>query len=446
MEAVAAAGLATPGNAPVAVDDALVHRVRASERRSLDAQGRVLAVVLALSLVGAGVATELAFTGGRAFAPATWILFAVVYALAARVHFEVGSIVALPVQLVLVPMLFALRPGDVPFCVAAGLVLSWLPEFVRGTTSLDRVPLRIANAWHAVGPAIVLGVAGTHEIAWSRWPVYVAALAAQFAADFTCTGLWSKHVHAVSFRAHAREAILPFGVDAALAPMGLLLAFPVARHPLAVLLVLPLVGLLGYFARERQVRIDHALELSHAYRGTALLLGDVIEADDAYTGSHSRAVVELTIAVADRLKLDAAGRHDAEFVALLHDVGKVRIPAEIINKPEPLDPEERAIINTHTLEGERMLEQIGGLLGRVGRIVRSCHERWDGAGYPDGLAGEQIPLVARIVCCCDAFNAMTTDRPYRCALSVEDAKDELRRNRGTQFDPLVVDALLAVVG
>ena len=98
----------------------------------------------------------------------------------------------------------------------------------------------------------------------------------------------------------------------------------------------------------------------------------------------------------------------------------------------------------HTIEGEKMLEKVGGLLGDVGRVVRSCHERWDGGGYPDGLAGEDIPLTARIVSACDAFNAMTTDRSYRAALPVGEALDELRRNSGTQFDPRVVDALVAV--
>src|SRR5207302_3098602 len=101
--------------------------------------------------------------------------------------------------------------------------------------------------------------------------------------------------------------------------------FVSVAHPAGILLVLPLVGLLAVFARERQVRIDHALELSHAYRGTAFLLGDVVEADDAYTGSHSRDVVSLVLGVCDRLGLDARDRRDAEFAALLHDVGKLRI-------------------------------------------------------------------------------------------------------------------------
>ena len=234
-------------------------------------------------------------------------------------------------------------------------------------------------------------------------------------------------------------------VDVALAPIGLLVALAAVDHPVAVTFVLPLIGLLVVFAQERRARIDHALELSHAYRGTALLLGDVVEADDAYTGSHSRDVVSLVVDVSDRLGLGARERRDAEFAALLHDIGKIKIPGEIINKPGKLDPGERAVIETHTVEGEKLLSQVGGLLGNVGRIVRSCHEDWDGTGYPDGLRGEEIPLAARIVRCCDAFSAMTTDRPYRKARSVADAVEELRQCSGTDFDPQVVEALTDIV-
>jgi HD-GYP domain-containing protein (c-di-GMP phosphodiesterase class II) len=175
-----------------------------------------------------------------------------------------------------------------------------------------------------------------------------------------------------------------------------------------------------------------------------LLLGDVVEADDAYTGSHSRAVVDLSMAVGPRLGLDEDQLRRLEFAALLHDIGKISIPKAIINKPGPLTDEERAVINTHTLEGETMLTSVGGLLGEVGRIVRSCHERYDGLGYPDRLVGEAIPIEARIVACCDAFNAMTTDRPYRAAMALEEALAELRVNRAKQFDPRVVDSVLAL--
>jgi HD-GYP domain-containing protein (c-di-GMP phosphodiesterase class II) len=154
-------------------------------------------------------------------------------------------------------------------------------------------------------------------------------------------------------------------------------------------------------------------------------------------------VVELALRVADGLELGARDRRDLEFAALLHDVGKVRIPNAIINKPGPLTDEEWKVMERHTIEGERLLLRVGGLLGEIGRVVRSCHERWDGKGYPDGLAGEQIPLLARIVSCCDAYNAMTSDRSYRQALPAEQAQAELRACSGTQFDPRVVNALLA---
>ncbi|MGH3037512.1 MAG: HD-GYP domain-containing protein, partial [Gaiellaceae bacterium] len=236
-----------------------------------------------------------------------------------------------------------------------------------------------------------------------------------------------------------------WGVDAALTPIAFLIAMVAFGAPAAVLVVLPVLGLLAFLAQERRRRIDYALELGHAYRGTAFLLGDVIEADDAYTGSHSRDVVDLVVAVSLELGLDPSAQRDAELTALLHDVGKIRIPAEIINKPGKLTDEEWAVMKTHTIEGERMLEKIGGVLGRVGRLVRSCHERWDGGGYPDGLAGEDTPLVARVVCACDAYNAMTTDRPYRPARSAVEALTEMRACAGTHFDPGVVAALEAVV-
>jgi HD-GYP domain-containing protein (c-di-GMP phosphodiesterase class II) len=271
----------------------------------------------------------------------------------------------------------------------------------------------------------------------------VAALLAQFAFDFGNV-LLSTTANRVPFAKVTSVMRLIYLVDAGLAPVGLVVAIATRTHPELVVLVLPLVALLRNFSRERKQRIDHALELSDAYRGTAFLLGDVVEADDAYTGSHSRHVVDLVVAVAENMELNESDRRDAEFVALLHDVGKIRIPGSIINKPGPLTPEERTLMETHTIEGEQMLERVGGMLGHVGHIVRSCHEHWDGNGYPDKLAGEDIPRVARIVCACDAFSAMTTDRPYRGARTRDEALAELQRCSGTQFDPLVVDSLLRV--
>jgi putative nucleotidyltransferase with HDIG domain len=234
-------------------------------------------------------------------------------------------------------------------------------------------------------------------------------------------------------------------VDVLLSPVGLLAAMAAVSEPYAVLLVLPLAALLFVFALERGARMRQAIELSRAYRGTTLLLSDVLGADDEYTGFHSRGVVSLSIAVADAMGLDSADRRNVEFGALLHDVGKIAVPKEIINKPGPLTEDEWVVIKTHTIEGQRMLDRVGGLLSQVGRIVRSSHEKWDGTGYPDGLVGDQIPVGAAIVCCCDAFNAMTTDRSYRDAMQLDEAIEEIQANSGTQFSPAVVEALLGVL-
>jgi HD-GYP domain-containing protein (c-di-GMP phosphodiesterase class II) len=206
-----------------------------------------------------------------------------------------------------------------------------------------------------------------------------------------------------------------------------------------------LVGLLWLLARERRQRLDFGLALSTAYRGTATLLGYVVEADDQYTGAHSRDVVDLSRSAAALLGLGAAERRAVEFVAMLHDVGKIFVPKEILNKPGELDAYEWQVIRSHTIQGERILKQVGGALARIAGYVRSTHERFDGHGYPDGLAGEAIPVESRVVSVCDAFSAMTTDRPYRAALPIDAALEELRDCAGTQFDPQVVIALERLV-
>jgi HD-GYP domain-containing protein (c-di-GMP phosphodiesterase class II) len=228
-------------------------------------------------------------------------------------------------------------------------------------------------------------------------------------------------------------------------PVAALVSIAASGAPGAVVAVAPLLWLLESFSRERKERYDAALELNRAYRGTVMLLSDVVEADDNYTADHCRGVVDLVNAVADELEIDDDARQELEFAALLHDVGKIVIPNEIINKPGALNDDEFELMKTHTIEGQVLLDRVGGLLGRVGEIVRSCHERWDGNGYPDGLAGYEIPLPARIVFACDAYSAMTTDRPYRAAMSKETALEELWANAGTQFDPRVVSALATVI-
>jgi HD-GYP domain-containing protein (c-di-GMP phosphodiesterase class II) len=291
----------------------------------------------------------------------------------------------------------------------------------------------------------VLALAAPAEPAWSAVPIYIAALGAQFGLDLAITVLRDWFV--VGLGAELALPLLAWTwlVDTLLAMVGLLAALAARDEPYGALLVLPVVALLSIFSRERSARIDQSLELSRAYRGTTLLLSDVLDDDDEYTAFHSRGVVQLSLAVADRLDLDERQRRNVEFGALLHDIGKIAIPKEILNKPGKLSADEWVVMETHTLEGQRLLDRVGGVLRDVGQIVRSSHERWDGRGYPDGLMGEEIPLESSIVSVCDAFSAMTTDRPYRKALSLETAIGELRDNSGSQFCPPVVEALIALI-
>jgi HD-GYP domain-containing protein (c-di-GMP phosphodiesterase class II) len=423
-----------------AVAELRAHRLGGFSRRE-----RIAVLVLGGGFLATAVLLALLVPTGRSPSILAVVSLVVAYGLVSRIEFELGSGSLVPTELLLVPMLFALPLGWVPLAVAAAYVGGSIVDAARGRIHPERIALRLVDSWHVVGPVLVLAVAGESDPSWSDWPIYVVALLAQYVFELASCSAWERYVNGTSpvllFRYMARSQL----ADAALAPVGLAIAFAAPDDPLGAALALPLVALLNVFARERRARIDHELELSAAYRGTAFLLGDVVEADDAYTGQHSRHVVDLVVGVSDELGLGPRERRHAELTALLHDVGKTRVPAEIIRKPGALTPEERALMQLHTIEGEQMLEQVGGLLGEVGAIVRSCHERWDGEGYPDRLAGEDIPLVARIVCCCDAFSAMTTDRPYRAARTEDAALAELRANAGTQFDPEVVSALEAVV-
>jgi HD-GYP domain-containing protein (c-di-GMP phosphodiesterase class II) len=368
------------------------------------------------------------------------------YALAATVEFEVGDGSAVPTELILVPMLFVIPLGLVPACVMAGLLLADVPRYVRREAHPERAVVLFVSGWHVAGPVIVLAAFGETTPQLSHWPVYALALLAQFAFDFVVSTARPWYAFGTPPTSQLTQMLSVWTVDTTLAPIGLFVAIVGVTHQYAYLACVPLILLIAVFGRERRIRIDNALELGHAYRGTALLLGDMIEADDQGTGTHSRDVVRLVIDVADRLGLEGRERRNAEFAALLHDVGKVRVPKEIINKPGPLTDVEWLVIKQHTVWGEEMLKAVGGILGEVGAIVRSCHERYDGAGYPDGLGGENIPLTARIVFACDTFSAMTTDRAYRKARPTAEAVAELRRNAGTQFDPLVVETLTAIIG
>ncbi len=193
--------------------------------------------------------------------------------------------------------------------------------------------------------------------------------------------------------------------------------------------------------RDEQQRVRRELEARAA--GLDALVA-AIEARDAYTAEHSRSVVRRATEVARRLGLDDGDGEDVGHVALLHDVGKVAMPDALLSKPGPLTEQEWSLMRRHPIESERIVGAVPAL-AHLASAVRAEHERWDGGGYPDGLAGEVIPIAARIVLACDAYDAMMTDRPYRVGLGHDEAVRELATGSGSQFDPDVAATLLEVL-
>jgi response regulator RpfG family c-di-GMP phosphodiesterase len=183
------------------------------------------------------------------------------------------------------------------------------------------------------------------------------------------------------------------------------------------------------------------LELQAAMAET---LAAAVSARDSYTGDHSRDVVKRAVAVAQQLGLEQAEIADVEKVALLHDIGKIAVPDAILHKPGPLSPAEWEQMRRHPEHSAKLVAEVPGL-AHLAPALRAEHERWDGGGYPDGLAGEEIPIASRITFACDAYDAMTTDRPYRRALSPEEAREEIWAGAGSQFCPVCAAALLAVL-
>ena len=186
-------------------------------------------------------------------------------------------------------------------------------------------------------------------------------------------------------------------------------------------------------------------ELEGAFLSTLGVIADAVELQDPYTADHANEVAELAVRVGKQLGVQGDELDRLRYGALLHDVGKIGVPGELLRKPGPLSDDERGRMDAHTAIGARMLERIP-FLAPVAPLVRSAHERFDGGGYPDGLAGDEIPRGAMIIATCDAFHAMTSDRPYRKAMPQAAAILELEAGAGTQFDPEVVAALLAELG
>jgi len=207
------------------------------------------------------------------------------------------------------------------------------------------------------------------------------------------------------------------------------------------------LGLLEGLAHQANLAIANASNfesLEGTFISTIEALANALEANDNYTSTHARWIADMALRIGRSLGLAGEALRRLELGALFHDIGKVGIPSEIISKPGRLTDDERVLVEQNPEFGARMIGPIARL-DDVRAIVRHCHERYDGRGYPDGLVGDEIPLESRIVFVCDAFHAMTTDRPYRLRLPEHEARRRLHAGAGGQFDPVVVDAFLALL-
>jgi ribonuclease P protein subunit RPR2 len=197
--------------------------------------------------------------------------------------------------------------------------------------------------------------------------------------------------------------------------------------------------------RERSAELERAYgQLTDTYSATIKTLAFVVEAKDSNTRRHLDRTQVYGLELAKSIDSTLIKDPEVGFGFLLHDIGKVGIPEAILSKPGPLTDEEWGVMRTHPLIGAQIVEPMR-FLGEAVQIIRCHHERFDGKGYPGGMAGEEIPLAARIFAVVDSFDAMTSDRPYRGALPIDRAMDELVRGKSTQFDPEVVEMFLALV-
>src|SRR4051794_31390735 len=586
------------------VDD--VHASSASERlledswetRSREATSRGLvaeSIAGALFLGVAGIFAAIA-GAGHALDVQLAAFLVVLYALVSRIEFPIGAGYFVPSYLVLVPMFVLLPPAEVPLLVAFALVLGAAGQWVVGRASLERLLFSIPDAWHAIGPALVLVTFGQGHSGVELAAVFVAAFLAASLFDLISATVREAAAFGVAPQVQIRVHAQVWLVDACLAPIGLLAAQAASQTPARVLFILPLSALLFVLARDRTARIVQAqhrreqaftdpltglgnrrllagdlreqietaseeepvalimLDLNGfktyndtfghgagdallarlgaklaaavephgtAYRlggdefcvlvdarwgqaeitsaaasdaltefgdefavtaayGTVLVPQEVDDPDHAlhladlrmYERKHGRSaaaredaqqllmrsmdtqrpmlyehsvsVAEYSARVGRRMGMDAEEIDVTMRAAELHDLGKVGIPDTILDKPGALDENQWELMRQHTILGERILNAAPAMRP-VARIVRATHERWDGRGYPDGTAAEQIPLGARIVAVCDAYSAMIDKRPYASTRTHQDACRELRREAGRQFDAEIVEIFLAEV-
>jgi HD-GYP domain-containing protein (c-di-GMP phosphodiesterase class II)/putative methionine-R-sulfoxide reductase with GAF domain len=342
----------------------------------------------------------------------------------------------------------------------------WAITTVRLVSTYSGSGLHVGSlsAWWVPAIAFVVGVL-CWGLPWLRVPVdhllgavvvgiALPLLYLSIAGNVSSRDLFSLYIVLAVFTA----ALLPLRTVMAVALLGALAAaVPLVagwsalyeRSLLVLVLVIGLIvysqtRMLGNIGRQKSGAEDRVRQIEESFMSTLRAVSAMVYGKERFTESHARATAILAVAVGQQMGLKGRPLRQLEYAALLHDVGKVGLPARVLNKPGPLTSEELALVHEHPVVAERILAAIPSLKA-ICPIVRAQYERWNGSGYPDGLAGETIPLGGRIIHVCAAFHAMSSERPYRPALSRDQVIRELRSQAGSQFDPRVVEAVAAVV-
>ena len=345
-------------------------------------------------------------------------------------------------------------------------VAFWAITTVRLITTHSGAQLHVSfvSAWAIPAAGFALGVL-CWGLPWLRVPldhllgaivvgIAMPLLYLSFAGNLRSDDLLPVYIAAAVFTA----ALLPLRIAMAVAVLGAiaatvpLLAGWSALYDRSLLVLVSVAGLLTYtqarmlgnVGRKSRDAEDQARQIEQSFMATLDALVVSGFGDNRSMEAHSRGTAALAVAVGHRLGLTGTRLRQLELAALLHDVGKAGLPSQLLNKPGPLTTEELALVHEHPVIAERILARVPSLQS-ICPIIRAQYERWNGSGYPDGLAGETIPLGGRIIHACAAFHAMMSDRPYRPAIGLDQIINELRRQAGSQFDPRVVEALVAVV-
>ncbi|HYG96203.1 MAG TPA: hypothetical protein VD741_03755, partial [Solirubrobacterales bacterium] len=271
---------------PATTPEQLFARGRSRELSKAEGRERAVEWVAGASFLVLAMGMALFMDSPRALEAVSLLVLVAAYVIACQAKFDIADGYTVPTELVLVPMLFLLPTPVVPLVVSLSWALGRLIDYASGRTSVHRAFHVFGDCWHAVGPALVIAGFGAQVFSWDAWPVYLLALLSQFGFDFAATATRARLIDRTPPAVVLRMIAPVYALDAALAPIGLLAAVAALQiGPEVCLAVIPLALVLAVLSRERQTRIEQALTLSEAYQGTALLLGDVVEADDAYTGS-----------------------------------------------------------------------------------------------------------------------------------------------------------------